>query len=349
MKKLFLTLSLFCAIILGVMAQAPGLMNYQAVVRQANGNPVPNNTNVAMRFTVHNSTSTGTVVYQETTTKTANQFGLVTHQIGSGNVVSGTIAGINWGNGAKYLQVEIDPAGGTSYADMGNSQLVSVPYAMYAANGPAGATGPTGATGLNGLTGPTGPTGVGTAGPTGLKGATGATGATGAGAGATGPTGPTGPTGATGVGLAGPTGPTGPAGSGGSGVAFRASYPGTVAMQTGTTPLTYTVTNFNDGGGYAASAFTAPSDGVYHFESEITFFPLASTARIGIAVLLNGSVYARNYGYGNTEYSSTSISVTMQLSAGDVITTEGFNSGPTTNLTITSGSVYNYFSGFQVY
>ena len=113
MKKLILSLTIITTVVLGAMAQAPGLMNYQAVVRAANGNPVTS-TNVALRFTVRDLTSTGTIVYRETTTKTTNQFGLVMHQVGSGTVVSGTVAGINWGSGAKYLQVEVDQAGGVA-------------------------------------------------------------------------------------------------------------------------------------------------------------------------------------------------------------------------------------------
>jgi hypothetical protein len=99
---------------------------------------------------------------------------------------------------------------------MGTTQLLSVPFALYAANagtsGTTGATGPTGANGANGATGATGPTGVGT---TGATGPTGANGPTGTGAGPTGPTGPTGSVGPTGSGV-GPTGPTGPTGLAGA-------------------------------------------------------------------------------------------------------------------------------------
>ena len=49
-----------------------------------------------------------------------------------GTVVSGTFSGINWGKNAKFLQVEMDPAGGETYTDLGTTQMMSVPYAMYA-------------------------------------------------------------------------------------------------------------------------------------------------------------------------------------------------------------------------
>ncbi len=190
-----------------VNAQAPDKFNYQAVVRNASGAIISNQA-VAVRFTIHDITASGATVYQETQSLTTNQFGLVNTAVGSGTVVNGTFTGITWGNGAKYLQVEIDPAGGSSYTDLGAAQLLSVPYALYAANSPAGATGPTGLAGATGAPGATGPAGNdGATGQQGVTGATGATGATGSGGGATGPTGPTGPQGIQGV--AGATGAQG--------------------------------------------------------------------------------------------------------------------------------------------
>jgi hypothetical protein len=157
-------------------------------------------------------------VYKETQSKTTNQFGLFTAEIGGGTVVSGSFGTIAWSSGTKYLQVEIDASGGASYTDMGATQLLSVPYAMYAdasgsGGGATGATGPTGPAGIPGATGATGSGG----GATGATGATGPTGATGSGGGATGATGPTGA-----AGTPGATGPAGPAGAPGT-----AGTPGT--------------------------------------------------------------------------------------------------------------------------
>jgi hypothetical protein len=194
-KQILTTLLVLLAVML--VAQVPQKINYQAVARNAAG-AVLGNTNVSARFTVHDGSAGGTIVYQETKAGLAtNQFGLFTHAIGTGTVVSGTFAGINWGSGEKYLQVEVDPANGTSYSINGTSQLLSVPYALYAANGgtvgPQGATGATGSTGATGATGATGSTGA-----TGVTGSTGATGTAGS-IGATGNVGATGSTGATGV------------------------------------------------------------------------------------------------------------------------------------------------------
>ncbi len=179
-------------------AQAPQSFKYQAVLRDNVGNIIANQ-NVPTRITIHQGSGTGTTVYQETFSPTTNQYGLVNLNIGNGTVVSGSFAGINWGSNNYYIQIEVNT--GSGYTDMGATQLLSVPYALYAQSaGTAGATGPTG---------PTGPIG-----PTGANGATGATGATGTGTpGATGATGPTGPTGTGTTGATGPTGPTGPTGS----------------------------------------------------------------------------------------------------------------------------------------
>jgi hypothetical protein len=52
--------------------------------------------------------------------------------LGQGTPVTGTFSGINWGTNAKFMQVEMDPSGGSSYVDMGTQQMMSVPYAKYA-------------------------------------------------------------------------------------------------------------------------------------------------------------------------------------------------------------------------
>ena len=156
-------------------SQVPQKLNYQAVARDASGSPLSANTNVNLRFSIHDATSGGTVVYQESQGATTNQFGLVTVQIGNGIVSLGTFSTISWGNTAKYLQVEMSINGG-GYTDMGTSQLISVPYALYAENsgGAAGITGPTGPQGIQGPQGVQGAQGI-----QGFTGATGATGATG--------------------------------------------------------------------------------------------------------------------------------------------------------------------------
>ena len=179
MKKQFLTLS-FLILSFLTRAQVPQGINYQAVVRNSSGAVVTNST-VNIKLQIHDISPTGTVVFQENHSVQTNQFGLVSLVIGS----TGNLTSVNWGTGAKYLQVGIDPTGGSSFTDMGTTQLISVPYALYALTSGNG-VGPTGATGNNGNNGATGPTGA--TGNNGNNGATGNNGVTGA----TGSTGPTG-------------------------------------------------------------------------------------------------------------------------------------------------------------
>ncbi|GAB4417491.1 MAG: hypothetical protein OHK0039_27940 [Bacteroidia bacterium] len=108
----------------------PDLLNYQTVVRNAQGQPLADQT-VAFRLSVRVGSANGTVVYQETHTTQTNAAGLVSLHIGAGSG-GGSLASVDWSAGDHYLQIEVDPAGGSAYEDLGSTQLVSVPYALHA-------------------------------------------------------------------------------------------------------------------------------------------------------------------------------------------------------------------------
>ena len=147
MKKLIYTFStlLICAAM--TFAQSPDKFSYQGVARDNGGNVLASQ-NVGLRLSIREGSQNGTIVYQETQAPTTSQFGLFNVELGAGTPVTGTFSSINWGGNSHYVQVELDPAGGTSYTNMGTSQLLSVPYAKYADN--AGVGGPTGPTGADG-------------------------------------------------------------------------------------------------------------------------------------------------------------------------------------------------------
>ncbi|MFN4853743.1 MAG: collagen-like protein, partial [Bacteroidota bacterium] len=172
MKKI---IALGTAIVLAaiVFAQSPNKMSYQAVIRNSS-NALVSNQPVGMRISILQGTTSGNAVYVETQTPNTNANGLVSLEVGTGTVVSGTFAAINWANGPYFIKTETDPSGGTNYTITGTTELLSVPYAMYAATsgssmpgpqgpqGPAGndgAPGPQGPIGLTGAPGPQGPAG----------------------------------------------------------------------------------------------------------------------------------------------------------------------------------------------
>ena len=112
-------------------AQTPQAMNYQAVARNAGGNLLANQS-IGLRISITDGNG-GFLLYQETHSGVStNQFGLFTLNIGNGTPVTGTFSSINWGSVTPWMQVELDPAGGTNYVSMGSSRLLSVPYAILA-------------------------------------------------------------------------------------------------------------------------------------------------------------------------------------------------------------------------
>lgn len=88
-------------------AQAPEKFSYQAVVRNAS-NALVANTSVGVRVSVLQ----GDAMYVETHTAVTNANGLLTIEIGGGNVQQGSFAGINWADGPYFLKTETDLDGG---------------------------------------------------------------------------------------------------------------------------------------------------------------------------------------------------------------------------------------------
>jgi len=126
----------------GLLAQAPARFSYQSVVRNPANNLVVNGS-VGLEVKIRQGSPTGSVVYQETHSLTSNSNGLVTAEIGSGQVVSGSLSGIVWSAGPYFLEAATDPFGGTSYSLSSTRELLSVPYALYAetaGNGGGGST-----------------------------------------------------------------------------------------------------------------------------------------------------------------------------------------------------------------
>ena len=133
---LIITLA-FLLINTSIFAQAPQKMSYQAVIRNSS-NALITSTPVGMQISILQGSSTGTAVYVETQTPSTNANGLASVEIGGGTVVSGNFSTINWANGPYFIKTETDPTGGTAYTITGTNELMSVPYALNAANANVG-------------------------------------------------------------------------------------------------------------------------------------------------------------------------------------------------------------------
>jgi hypothetical protein len=138
----------------------PQRFSYQSVIRD-DASQLLTSQSVGIRLSILQGTESGNAVYVETHTSNTSSNGLVSLQVGGGTVVSGAFAQIDWASGPYFIKTETDPAGGTNYSITGTSQMLSVPYALFSANGTPGPQGPAGATGAQGPIGQTGPSGSG--------------------------------------------------------------------------------------------------------------------------------------------------------------------------------------------
>lgn len=132
MKNL-LTLLLINLIALTTFAQAPQKFSYQSVIRNA-GNQLVANQSVGIKISILQGSANGAAVYAEAHSPLTNANGLATLEIGGGTVLSGNFANINWANGPYFVKTETDLNGGSNYTITSTTQLLSVPYALYANN-----------------------------------------------------------------------------------------------------------------------------------------------------------------------------------------------------------------------
>ena len=125
-----MSLIFFCLSSYFVQAQSPDKLSFQAVIRDSIGGLVVNQS-VGLRMSILQGSDSGSSVYTEIHSTTTNSSGLISIEIGGGTT-SNDFSSIDWSDGPYYLKREVDPAGGTNYLISGITQLLSVPYAMYA-------------------------------------------------------------------------------------------------------------------------------------------------------------------------------------------------------------------------
>ena len=131
MKKLGLLALLMIFALSQLQAQAPNTFKYQAVVRNSAGEIIGNKL-ISIKISILQNSALGTAVYSEVFNYTTNEYGVVAVNVGTGDPVLGVFNLINWGASSYYLQIEIDINGGSDYKFLGASQILSVPYALYA-------------------------------------------------------------------------------------------------------------------------------------------------------------------------------------------------------------------------
>ncbi|MCD4697182.1 MAG: hypothetical protein K8S16_13175, partial [Bacteroidales bacterium] len=126
-KRIFLSL-LLIVLYLQIFSQAPEKFNYQAVIRDNTGELLINQ-DISFKISILDGSTTGSVIFSEEHAVLTNAYGIVNIEIGS---VSGGLSSVSWESGDKFLKIEIDETGGSTYTELGVVQLLSVPYALYA-------------------------------------------------------------------------------------------------------------------------------------------------------------------------------------------------------------------------
>jgi hypothetical protein len=108
-----------------IFAQAPKLIPMQGVLRDSSSNPLVGTFNV--RFSILDSIANGPQLWQEIHSVTTNNLGLFTTELGNVDPVDI----IFWSHNAKFMKLELD-TGNNNYIHLGTTQMLSVPYALYA-------------------------------------------------------------------------------------------------------------------------------------------------------------------------------------------------------------------------
>lgn len=121
-KRTFIT-GLLMVWISSMLAQAPQSFKYQTVIRNTSGEIIASQ-QVTLKIEILQGNMNGTVVCNETYYPTTNEFGLVNLEVGSQDPTA--FSAINWANGPYFTRVNLN--GNV----MGTSELLSVPYALYA-------------------------------------------------------------------------------------------------------------------------------------------------------------------------------------------------------------------------
>jgi hypothetical protein len=123
MKRLLLSLTVFVFCLCGI-GQKPESFDYQAIVHNKAGEVVVSQY-VSLKFSILKGSRCDTIVYSESQRAKTNHFGSVSVTLGNGIDKTGSLKSIDWNSDQFYLKVELDPEGGSKYADLGTTQILN--------------------------------------------------------------------------------------------------------------------------------------------------------------------------------------------------------------------------------
>lgn len=129
--KIFVTFCLFLTLFFQLFSQSPGAFQYQALLRSPDGNPITNE-ELSLKVSILSDTTQQVGPYSEMHYTTTDDIGRINLQVGNGIVLSGIFSEINWSEGEYFIRIDFDLEGGTNFQFAGQSQLLSVPYALFA-------------------------------------------------------------------------------------------------------------------------------------------------------------------------------------------------------------------------
>ena len=143
--KSVLVLSLLC--IVGSINAQPPAIPLQAVAKDPLGNPAKNR-KIFVKDMIIQSSINGRSVWEEAFEVQSNEDGIYTIMIGQGKITSSinnitSIGKIEWDKGPFFLNLKIAIApsipaswwvAADNYIDLGTTQMMSVPYALFAGN-----------------------------------------------------------------------------------------------------------------------------------------------------------------------------------------------------------------------
>lgn len=131
MKKNYILLMVMLCLVLPGMGQIPRIFNYQGIARLADGSPMSNQ-NLHIKIAILPELNATESVFEEKHQVTTNAYGLYTLSIGGGQAIKGSMNQVAWEKGNQFVRVSIDLKGDGQFQELGTTQLLSVPYALYA-------------------------------------------------------------------------------------------------------------------------------------------------------------------------------------------------------------------------